>query len=57
MTGCTKGALDRYLADFEEGRKVGDFTPFWGVEIGPKELAQLHGAWHAKFWDEFFGKT
>jgi hypothetical protein len=57
MTGCTKGALERYVADFEEGRKSADFTPFWGIDIGPRDLSQLHGVWHAKFGSEFLPKA
>lgn len=57
MTGCTKAALERYLAAFEEGKKSGDFAPFWGVDLGPKELARLHGVWYAKHGQEYLGKV
>jgi hypothetical protein len=49
VTGGTKGAVDRYIADFEEGKRESDFTPYFGIELGPKELARLHGLWLAKF--------
>ncbi|MCI0461737.1 MAG: hypothetical protein L0Z62_32710 [Gemmataceae bacterium] len=48
LTGGTKAAIARYIADFEEGRKAADFDPFYGIDLGPKELARLHGVWHAK---------
>jgi hypothetical protein len=49
QTGCTKGAVERYIADFEEGRKESDFAPYFGIDLGPKELARLHGLWQTKF--------
>jgi hypothetical protein len=48
-TGCTKGALERYIADFEEGKKEADFDAFFGIELGPKELSRLYGLWQAKY--------
>jgi hypothetical protein len=48
-TGCTKGAIDRYIADHEEGKKENDFTPYFGIDLGPKELSRLHGLCHAKY--------
>jgi hypothetical protein len=48
-TGCTKGALERYIADFEEGKKEPGFDPSFGIELGPKELSRLYGLWQAKY--------
>jgi hypothetical protein len=48
-TGCTRGALERYIADFEEGKKEADFDGYFGIELGPKELARLHGLWQVKY--------
>jgi hypothetical protein len=48
-TGCTRGALERYIADFEEGKKEADFDSYFGIELGPKELARLYGLWHAMY--------
>jgi hypothetical protein len=48
-TGCTKGALERYIADFEEGKKETSFDPFFGIELGPRELARLYGLWQLKY--------
>jgi hypothetical protein len=56
-TGCTKGAMERYIADFEEGTKEADFAGYFGVELGPKELARLHGLWWAKFGEKKGGTT
>jgi hypothetical protein len=49
QTGCTKGAVERYIADYQQGTTETDFTPFFGIDLGPKELARLHGLWQAKF--------
>jgi hypothetical protein len=48
QTGCTKGALERYIADFEEGKAEASFDSYFGIDLGPKELARLHGLWHLK---------
>jgi hypothetical protein len=48
-TGCTKGALERYIADYEEGRKEASFDPYFGIELGPKELARLYGLWQTRY--------
>jgi hypothetical protein len=49
LTGCTKGAMERYIADYEEGRKEENFDAYFGAELGPKELARLHGLAQAKY--------
>jgi hypothetical protein len=49
QTGCTKAAIDRYIADHAEGGKESEFTPYFGIDLGPKELARLHGLWNAKY--------
>jgi hypothetical protein len=48
-TGCTKGALERYIADFDEGKKEVSFDPYFGIELGPRELARLYGLWQVKY--------
>jgi hypothetical protein len=47
LTGCTKQAVERYLADFEAGRKEASLDPFFGKDLGPRELCRLYGAWYA----------
>ena len=49
VTGCTRSVLERYVADFEEGKKEGDFTPFWGIDLGPRDLCRLRGVWWANY--------
>jgi 3-methyladenine DNA glycosylase Mpg len=49
QTGCTKAALDRYTADYQAGLGESDFGPYFGIDLGPKELARLHGVSQAKF--------
>lgn len=46
-TGCPVKTVRRYVADFEEGMRLADFGPFFGAELGPKELCRLHGVWDA----------
>jgi 3-methyladenine DNA glycosylase Mpg len=48
-TGCPKGAIERWLADYEAGASESDFTPYFGIDLGPKELARLHGLWNARY--------
>jgi 3-methyladenine DNA glycosylase Mpg len=47
LTGCTKGALARYVTDQAEGAKETSFDAYFGIDLGPKELARLHGQCHA----------
>jgi hypothetical protein len=47
VTGCPKATVNRYIADFEEGCCDTDFAPFYGIDLGPKDLCRLHGTWHA----------
>jgi hypothetical protein len=48
-TGCPTGAIDRWIADYREGARESDFTPYFGIDLGPRELARLHGLWDAKY--------
>lgn len=48
-TGCTKGAMERYIADFDHGGTEENFDAYFGIDLGPAELARLQGLWHAKF--------
>jgi hypothetical protein len=48
-TGCPKGAIERWIVDYREGARESDFTPYFGIDLGPKELARLHGLWDAKY--------
>jgi hypothetical protein len=47
LTGCPKRTVEKYVADFEAGKKVTDFGPYIGVELKPPELCKLHGTWQA----------
>ena len=49
MTGCPKGSLQRYVEDFEAGRAEADFMPFFGQDLGPKELCKMYGTWYAVY--------
>jgi len=44
LTGCTRSALQRYLADYEAGRQESDFQSYIGVDLNPKDLCRLHAA-------------
>lgn len=48
ITGCPRKTIQRYLDDFEAGRNGADFTPYFGIDLGPKELCRLHGLCHEK---------
>src|SRR5207244_3803771 len=48
-TGVNKPAIQRYVADCEAGRQVHDFSPYFGIDLGPKELCRLHGTWQAHY--------
>jgi hypothetical protein len=45
LTGCPAKSVQRYIADFEVGRQEADFTPFFGTDLGPRDLCRLHGTW------------
>ncbi|HEY7330469.1 MAG TPA: hypothetical protein VH592_22705 [Gemmataceae bacterium] len=47
LTNCPRRVAQRYLADFEHGRKEADFTPYFGIDLGPAELGKLYGVWFA----------
>jgi 3-methyladenine DNA glycosylase Mpg len=47
LTNCPRRAVQRYIADFERGRKEADFSPYFGIDLGPAELAKLYGVWFA----------
>jgi hypothetical protein len=47
LTGCPCRTIERYVADFEAGKKVTDFAPYIGVELKPPDLCKLQGTWQA----------
>jgi hypothetical protein len=47
LTGSPRASVRRYVEEFEAGRRQTDFTAYLGKDLGPKELARLHGTWHA----------
>lgn len=49
LTKCPRRAIERYIADFEEGKKDGDFTPYFGIDLGPRQLCLLYGVWCARY--------
>ncbi|MHB1424488.1 MAG: hypothetical protein ACYC3I_15060 [Gemmataceae bacterium] len=46
-TNCPRRVVERYIADFESGRKEADFAPYFGIDLGPAELCKLYGVWFA----------
>jgi 3-methyladenine DNA glycosylase Mpg len=44
-TNCPRRAVERYVADFEKGRKKADFAPYFGIDLGPSDLCKLYGVW------------
>ncbi|HWG41657.1 MAG TPA: hypothetical protein VN688_02645 [Gemmataceae bacterium] len=49
LTNCPRRAIERYVAAFEAGRAEADFTPYFGIDLGPSELCKLYGVWCAHF--------
>ena len=49
LTDSPRQTIQRYIEDFEAGRAERDFSPYFGIDLGPKELCRLHGAWHANY--------
>lgn len=49
ITGGTRSAIDRYVADFAVGEAEPDFSRYFGLELRPPDLCRLHGLWHARF--------
>lgn len=47
ITKCPRRTIERYIGDFEEGKKEADFTPYFGIDLGPRQLCKLYGVWHA----------
>jgi 3-methyladenine DNA glycosylase Mpg len=55
LTNCPLRTIERYIADFERGRKEADFAPYFGIDLGPAELCKLYGVWFAHW--GFLGET
>ncbi len=49
ITGCGRGTVERYVADFKAGQTHADFTPFVGKDLSPAELCRLNGVWYAQY--------
>jgi hypothetical protein len=47
LTGCPLRSVQRYLADYEAGRREVDLAPYVGIDLTPRDLCRLHGTWHA----------
>jgi hypothetical protein len=45
LTNCPRRSVERYIAEFEKGRKEADFAPYFGRDLGPADLCQLYGVW------------
>ena len=48
ITRSTRNSIKRYVEDYELGRNQADFTPYYGLNLNPRDLARLHGVWHVK---------
>ena len=48
ITGSPKRSIEKYIADFEEGRKEEDFSQYIGVDLNSGKLCKLHGTWYEK---------
>ncbi|MDJ0733350.1 MAG: hypothetical protein QNJ47_04560 [Nostocaceae cyanobacterium] len=48
IIGSPKHSISKYIADFEEGRKEDDFSPYIGIDLNTEKLCKLHGTWYEK---------
>lgn len=48
ITGSSKRSIEKYIADFEAGRKEDDFSQYIGINLNTVKLSQLHGTWYEK---------
>lgn len=48
LTGSPKRSIDRYIADFNAGKKEPSFDRYYGKDLTPGELCRLHGTVSAK---------
>ena len=49
ITGSSRRNIQRYIREFEMGWRESDFTAYFGIDLGPRELCRLHGVWHSQF--------
>lgn len=47
LTGCPRHSVKRYPADYAAGQAEPDFAGYVGVDLKPRDLCRLIGAWHA----------
>lgn len=48
ITGVAKKTIERYIADFEQGRTAENFESYIGNDLSTADLCKLLGTWHAK---------
>jgi hypothetical protein len=48
LTGCPRKSIARYIEDFEAGKLEADFSAYFGIDLGTKELCRLYGTWHQR---------
>lgn len=49
ITGSTAKTIQRYIEDYAIGQETEDFTDYFGKDLKPKDLCQLHGTWQAHY--------
>ena len=49
LTGCPRTAVERYVRDFEDGRRVAGFEGYVGKELNTRDLCRLFGTWAATY--------
>jgi hypothetical protein len=50
LTGSPGKTVERYVADYEQGRREATFDPYFGADLGPDGVCKLIGAWAAVYW-------
>jgi hypothetical protein len=49
ITGCTRGAAQAYVDEYEKGKQAPDFAPFRGAELSNNDLCRLYGTWYGVY--------
>lgn len=48
LTGTPRKTVERYVSDFEAGKREASFDPYFGADLGPAGVCKLLGTWAAK---------
>lgn len=49
LTGSPRKTVERYVSDYETGKREASFDPYFGTDLGPAGVCKLLGVWAAKY--------